>query len=156
VPYGHQLNFTFDGLAESTAAVERLRSFAARMSGAFPAGRDEELAAVTSKSLADYDAALANDLNTAKARAAVFDMVRAGNVAADHGSLRAENAAEILAVLQRFDGVFAVLEDRDTEITRSALEWAEASGRLDEAKPELIAMLSLSDAAIDALIAKRK
>jgi cysteinyl-tRNA synthetase len=58
-------------------------------------------------------------------------------------------------VLHRFDGVFAVLEDRDTEITRSALEWAEASGRLDEAKPELIAMLSLSDAAIDALIAER-
>ena len=155
VPYGHQLNFTFDGLAESTAAVERLRSFAARMSGALPAGRDEELAAITAKSLAEYDAALANDLNTAKARAAIFDMVRAGNIAADHGSLRAENATEILAVLRRFDGVFAVLEDRDTEITRSALEWAEASGRLDEASPELIAMLSLSDAAIDALVAER-
>jgi cysteinyl-tRNA synthetase len=155
VPYGHQLNFTFDGLAESTAAVERLRSFAARISGSLPAGRDEELAAVTARSLAEYDAALANDLNTAKARAAIFDMVRAGNVAADHGTLRAENAEEILAVLHRFDGVFAVLEDRDTEITRSALEWAEASGRLDEASPELIAMLSLSDAAIDALVAER-
>src|ERR1700759_4673986 len=31
VPYRHQLNFTFDGLAAETAAVERLRTFHARI-----------------------------------------------------------------------------------------------------------------------------
>ncbi len=31
VPYRHQLNFTFDGLRESTHAIERLRTFAQRM-----------------------------------------------------------------------------------------------------------------------------
>ena len=156
VPYRHQLNFTFDGLTESTHAVERLRTFTARMrAGGFAAGLDEELAAATAKALAGYDAALSHDLNTAEARAAIFDLVRAGNSAADAGTLKAENAAEILRVLERFDGVFAVLEDRDAEITRAALEWAEREGRIGEASAELVATLSLSDAAIDALVAER-
>ena len=155
VPYRHQLNFTFDGLAESTSAVERLRTFAGRMRGVFPAGLDEELAAATAKALSGYDAALSNDLNTAEARAAIFDLVRAGNIAADAGTLRAENATQILEVLARFDGVFAVLEDRDAEITRAALDWAEKAGRMGEASAELVATLSLTDAAIDALVAER-
>ncbi len=155
VPYRHQLNFTFDGLTESTNAVDRLRTFAARVRGAFPPGLNEELATVTAHALAEYDAALANDLNTAEARAAIFDLVRAGNVAADAGTLRADNATGILAVLTRFDAVFAVLVDRDAEITRAALEWAEREGRIDEASPELVAMLSFTDAAIDALVAER-
>ena len=155
VPYRHQLNFTFDGLAESTSAVERLRTFAARMRGAFIGGSNPALAAATAKALTAYDASLANDLNTAEARAAIFDLVRAGNVAADAGTLFAENAADILAVLAHFDEVFAVLEDRDAEITRFALAWAERLGRLNEASPELLATLSLSDEAIDALVAER-
>jgi cysteinyl-tRNA synthetase len=155
VPYRHQLNFTFDGLTESTNAIERLRTFAARMAATFPEGRDEDLAAATAKALAAYDHALANDLNTAEARAAIFDLVRAGNTAADHGLLRSENASEIRAVLARFDQVFAVLEDRDAAITRAALEWAERAGCLDLASPELLNSLALSDAQIDALVAER-
>ena len=155
VPYRHQLNFTFDGLTESTHAVDRLRTFAARVAGTFPAGRNEDLAAATAKALAEYDRALANDLNTAEARAAIFDLVRAGNTHADLGTLHAENATEILAVLRRFDQVFAVLEDRDAGITRAALEWAEQVGRLDEASPELRNSLALTDAQIDQLVQER-
>ena len=155
VPYRHQLNFTFDGLAESTSAVDRLRTFAGRMRGMFPAGLNEELAAATATALAGYDSALSNDLNTAEARAAIFDLVRAGNVAADAGLLRADNATQILEVLARFDGVFAVLEDRDDEISRVALEWAKKAGRIDEASAELVATMSLTDAAIDVLVAER-
>ncbi|QHN02292.1 cysteine--tRNA ligase [Granulicella sp. WH15] len=156
VPYRHQLNFTFDGLLESTNAVDRLRTFTQRMrQGGFGEGLNAELEAVTAQALAKYDAALNNDLNTAEARAAIFDLVRAANSAADTGSLKAENATQILRVLERFDGVFAVLEDRDAEITRAALEWAEGEGRIDEADPELVERLSLTDAAIDALVAER-
>src|SRR6185437_5358641 len=61
----------------------------------------------------------------------------------------------ILDVLARFDEVFAVLEDRDDQVTRFALEWAEQEQRLNEAAPELIAGFSLTDEAIDKLIAER-
>ena len=39
VPYRHQLNFTFDGLVDATAAIDRLRTFYDRLvKGSFPAG----------------------------------------------------------------------------------------------------------------------
>ena len=82
-------------------------------------------------------------------------MVRAANSAADAGTLGQENADEILRVLTMFDGVFAVLVDRDAELTRAALAWAEAEGRIGEASPELVAQMGLSDEAIDALVEER-
>jgi cysteinyl-tRNA synthetase len=156
VPYRNQMNFTFESLTESTNAIDRLRTFHQRMlKGGFPEGLNPEVAAATAAASAGYTAALSNDLNTAEARAAIFDLVRAANSAADHGTLRAGNVAEILKVLDLFDGVFAVLEDKDAAITRAALAWAEAEGRLNEADPSLVATLALSDADIDALVAER-
>jgi len=156
VPYRKQMNFTFDSLTESTNAIEKLRNFHQRMlKGGFAEGLDEGVAAATAKAAEDYTAELANDLNTANARAAIFDLVRAANSAADAGTLRAGNVGEILRVLGLFDGVFAVLNDNDAEITRAALAWAEAEGRLGEASPDLVTNLSLSDAEIDALVAER-
>jgi cysteinyl-tRNA synthetase len=159
VPYRHQMNFTFEGLAGATNAIDRLRTFHARiLRGGFAAGLgsvDEAVRAATAKAATEFTAALANDLNTAEAAAAISEMVRAANSAADAGTLGAENAAEILRVLTTFDGVFAVLVDRDAELTREALKWAEAEGRIDEASPELVAQMGLSDEAIEALVAER-
>jgi cysteinyl-tRNA synthetase len=156
VPYRHQMNFTFEGLAAATNAIDRLRTFHARMlRDGFAAGVDETVRAATAKAAADFAAALANDLNTAEAAAAVSEMVRAANSAADAGALGEENAAEILRVLTVFDEVFAVLLDRDAEHTRAALKWAEAEGRIGEAAPELVAQMGLSDEAIDALVEER-
>ncbi len=156
VPYRKQMNFTFDGLTESTNAVERLRKFHDRIAkGNFAEGLDAEISAATATAEKEYTSSLANDLNTAEARAAIFELVRAANSAADAGTLRSGNVKEILAVLEKFDGVFAVLEDRDEEVTRAALAWAESEGRLDEADPALVATLSLGDAEIDALVAER-
>lgn len=156
VPYRHQMNFTFESLAESTNAIERLRTFHQRMlKGGFADGLDADIAVATAKAEQGYTASLANDLNTAEARAAIFDLVRAANSSADAGTLRAGNAAEILRVLDLFDGVFAVLEDRDAALTRAALAWAEKEGRIGEAAPELLNSLSLGDEEIDALVAER-
>jgi len=157
VPYRHQMNFTFEALAAATNAIERLRTFHQRMlRGGFAAGAvDAAVTAATAKSANEFTAALANDLNTAEAAAAISEMVRTANSAADAGTLGAENAAEILRVLTLFDGVFAVLEDRDAELTRAALAWAEAEGRMKDAAPDLVAQMALSDEAIDALVEER-
>src|SRR5271168_2235018 len=156
VPYGQQLNFTFEGLAAETGAVDRLRTFHKRLQAApTVAGSNNLLSAEAGRATEGFTAALSNDLNTAVARGAIFDLVRAGNAAIDAGTLGAENVPQILAVLSRFDEVFAVLEDRDEEITRAALEWAEREGRLDQATPELLARMSLTDAQIDALVEER-
>ena len=157
VPYGQQLNFTFDGLAAETGAVDRLRTFHQRLQTAPTVPGNQRNARRRSRTRCRRIsvAALSNDLNTAEARAAIFELVRAGNAAIDAGTLGAENVPQILEVLERFDQIFAVLEDRDEEVTRAALEWAEREGRLDQAAPELLAQMSLTDAQIDALVEER-
>jgi cysteinyl-tRNA synthetase len=160
VPYRHQLNFTFDGLVESTSAVERLRTFHQRLlegqaAGKWPQGDNATLQHQARQAADAFTAALAEDLNTAEARAAIFDLVRLANAAADAGSLHSADVPVILATLARFDQIFAVLDDRDEAITRSALQWAEQEGRLDEASADLRASLALSDSEIDALVEER-
>jgi cysteinyl-tRNA synthetase len=156
VPYRQQLNFTFEGLAAETGAVERLRTFYQRIrSAATVPALNVELATETARCGRGFCEALSNDLNTAEARAAIFDLVRAGNAAMDAGTLGAENVPQILEVLGQFDAVFAVLEDRDAEATRFALDWAEREGRLSEVAPELLAQNSLSDEQIQDLVDKR-
>jgi cysteinyl-tRNA synthetase len=157
VPYRHPMNFTLEGLTESASAVERIRTFSQRIrGGSWPPGLNLELEALTAKAQRDFCAALADDLNTSEARAAIFDLVRNGNVAANQGKLYAGNVAAIVEVLRRFDEVFAILEDRDAEIARAALQWAQDEGRSDQAAPELVAAYSLTDEQIDALLAERE
>ena len=156
VPYRHQMNFTFEALNAATNTIDRLRTFHARMlRGGFAATLDEAVRAATAKAATEFTAALANDLNTAEASAAISEMIRTANSAADAGTLGEENAAEILRVLTMFDGIFAVLVDRDAELTRAALAWAEAEGRSAQADEALVARMGLSDAEIDALVAAR-
>jgi len=85
-------------------------------------------------------------------------VLRAVNAAADQNRLTREDAEATLALLAKFDSIFAVLEDRDADLTRKALAWAEAEGRLSDADPEVIAKFgsgAASDAEIDALVNER-
>jgi cysteinyl-tRNA synthetase len=154
VPYRHQLNFTFDGLTEATNAIERLRTLHGRLTqAALPAGESDSMQQAASKAREEYFAALANDLNTADARAPIFDLVRAANTALDKGGFFAGDRDAVLAVLKDFDAVFDVLEDRDGEPTERAVAWAQSEGH--EIAPELLARQGLSDAEIDALVVER-
>jgi cysteinyl-tRNA synthetase len=156
VPYRHQLNFTFDGLIEATNAIDRLRTFKQRLtSGNFAAGRSPALQEAAKKAQAEYIAALSNDLNTAEARAPIFELLRTANTAIDNDQLLGCDRDAILAVLASFDAVFDLMEDRDAEATQRAVEWAEQAGRAADIAPEVLVRQSLNDADIDALVAER-
>ncbi len=160
VPYRKQLNFTFDGLKQAKESVERLRNFRRRLeTEPFPAGESQPITDLARKTEAKMIAALGDDLNTAEALAAIFDMVREANAAADAGQLRQGDAPRLLKTLAWFDGIFAVMEDRDAEKVRTVLDWAKQEGRLQEASEETVEIaksVELSDAKIDALIAERQ
>jgi cysteinyl-tRNA synthetase len=142
VPYRKQLNFTFDGLKQATNSVERLRNFADRLKqGKFPAGKKEGMAARIAKASEEFDAGLSDDLNTARALAAVFDLVREVNIAMDKGEFRQGDVAAVQNFLATFDKVFAVLEGNDAEKLRVLGYGAAESG--------------LSEAEIDKLVAER-
>ena len=142
VPYRKQLNFTFDGLTQATNSVERLRNFTDRLKqGKFPPGKQDGMAARIAKAAQEFDAGLSDDLNTARALAAVFDLVREANIAMDKGEFRQDDVAALQEFLATFDKVFAVLEDNDAA-KLSALGYGSAEG-------------GLSDAEIDSLVAER-
>jgi cysteinyl-tRNA synthetase len=160
VPYRKQLNFTFDGLKQAAQAVERLRNFKLRLETApFPAGSNAHITQMAQATVEKMTAALADDLNTAEALGAMFDMVREANSAADAGKLRQENVAPLLGTLDWFDDVFAVMTDNDAAKVRQVLEWAKQEGRIQEASEatvEVAKSVELSDAKIEKLIAERQ
>jgi cysteinyl-tRNA synthetase len=156
VPYRHQLNFTFDGVIEATNAIDRLRTFHQRIvQGSFAAGENHDLQLAATAAHGQYMESLANDLNTAEARAPIFDLIRTANTAIDQGKFFAGDRDTILSVLAAFDAVFDVITDRDAEPTRRALAWAEYAGRMNEVAPELLQRQGLTDEAVDALVAER-
>jgi len=156
VPYRHQLNFTFDSLIEASAAIDRLRTFHERVvKGTFAAGENEDIQLAVKTARVEYMEALGNDLNTAEARAPIFDLLRVSNTAIDQGKFLAGDREAVLKVLRDFDAVFDVMEDRDAEPTRRAVEWAESAGRQADVAPELLARQGLTDEAIEALVAER-
>src|ERR1700731_771445 len=80
VPYRNQLNFTFDGLKQAAVSVERLRNFQSRLtSEQFPAGATASMAELARETAERMRAGMNDDLNTAQAQAAIFDMVRKAN-----------------------------------------------------------------------------
>ena len=90
---------------------------------------------------------------SAQALAAIFDMVREVNAAADDGKLLRDDVAELQRALQQFDEIFAVLKDDDADKAKQVLEWARAEGKLGESTS---AEPLLTDAQVDALIEQRQ
>jgi len=156
VPYRNQLNFTFDGLTQAAASVERLRNFRLRLSGKFEPGSNLALTTLAQQTSNRLREALDDDLNTAQAQAAIFDMVRAANAAIDTNELKQDDVEPLRVVLERFDEIFSVLADDDALNMQKTLDWARAEGREKDISPELreiVRSIALSDQQIEQKIA---
>ncbi|MGB8010319.1 MAG: cysteine--tRNA ligase [Terriglobales bacterium] len=139
VPYRNQLNFTFDGLKSAASSVEKLRNFRFRLTSTqFPAGATEPMAQLAAETTAKIKSALDDDLNTAEAQAAMFDMLRKANTALDASELRQDDVKPLLCALEKFDEIFGVLKDDDQPKMKAILDWAKAEGREKEISPELL------------------
>jgi cysteinyl-tRNA synthetase len=119
VPYRRQLNFTEEGLLQARNSTERLRNFVTRLKAEqFPAGSSPEIEKQIATAENDFDAGLSDDINTAMALAAVFDLVREANTAMDRGAFLQQNAPRAIAAMEKFDSVLALLVDDDEEKLR--------------------------------------
>jgi len=158
VPYRHQLNFTFDGLKQMASNVDKLRNFKLRLTtGQFPAGNSDF--ALARETVGHMTSALNDDLNTAQALAAIFDMVRKANVLIDGGQIRKDDVAPFLAALDKFDEIFAVLRDDDPPKMKAILEWARTEGREKNVSQELLDATGaggLSDTDVEKKVAEMK
>jgi len=105
--------------------------------------------------MAGIDSGMNEDLNTAQARAAIFDMVRDANAAADMETVRKNDIPHLLEALKKFDAIFDVLNDTDGEKIKAIVDWAKAEGK--EISPETLELAksaALSDAQIEELVAR--
>src|SRR5271170_1923104 len=138
VPYRNQLNFTFDGLKQAAVSVERLRNFQSRLTtGNFPSGANPEMQALATETINRMRAALDDDLNTAQAQAAIFEIVRSANSTLDAGGMKKGDDEPLLAALEKFDEIFAVLKDDDGPKMKQVFDWALAEGREKDITGEL-------------------
>jgi cysteinyl-tRNA synthetase len=111
------------------------------------------MAALAKSTRAKIRSALEDDMNTAQALAAVFDMVREANAAGDNNKLLHDDVPALQEALDDFDEIFSVLKDDDTEKIKHVLQWARTEGKLADAA---IAEPTLSDAEVEALIEQRQ
>ena len=75
----------------------------------------------------------------------------------DGGQIKKDDVAPLLAALERFDEIFAVLRDDDAPKMKTILEWAKAEGREKDVSQELLDSVGtqgVSDAEIEKKIAE--
>jgi cysteinyl-tRNA synthetase len=102
-------------------------------------------------------ASLDDDLNTAQAQAAIFDMVRSANAALDAGAVNQDDIPPLLAALGKFDEIFAVIHDDDAPKMKQVFDWAKTEDREKDISPELrdaVQSNRLSDADIEKKISE--
>jgi cysteinyl-tRNA synthetase len=110
VRYRKQLNFTFDGLAEAKAALERIKEFVFRLTSAtLRPGSNAEFAPSIVRAREQFEASLDDDLNTSAALAALFVLIGETNVALASGAVQEADRAEILKWLKEVDERLAIM-----------------------------------------------
>lgn len=149
--YRQALNFSFRACDDARAALQRLDALRARLEEAarLPGGVSGPAQAAAAEALEAFRAALEDDLNVSAALAALFDLVRDINRLLDAGAVAGPGATALLATLDRFDAVLAVLSPDDAEGTpqdilalaaeRQAARQARDFARADRIRDQLAA-----------------
>ncbi|MCE5215502.1 cysteine--tRNA ligase [bacterium] len=145
--YRKQLNFTLEGLEQSKAALDRIYTFADRLRKmSLQPGATEPVKQILESSLAEFEAAMNDDLNVPGALGATFEMIKQLNPLAEGAELGEEDRDAILAALQRMDTVLGVLKpvfeteagDDDAEIDALVAERTEARKQRNFARADEI------------------
>ena len=136
--YRRKLNFTFRALEDATKTVERLEELMRRLEEYSPRREEPtELSRFTSEAKERFAAAMGDDLDTPRALAVVFRVLREANRALGSGSASAADVAELRSFFSDFNSVFGVVrevqEELPEELMRMIREREEARKRRDYA-----------------------
>ena len=110
VHYRKQLNFTFDGLRQAQASIQRLQDFVLRAKEkASPEEPSPAFAAEVQTAREKFKEAMDDDLNTSAALAVIFDFVRATYQKESQNDVSGGDARAALGFIQEVDGVLNIL-----------------------------------------------
>jgi len=130
--YRKQLNFTWASLGQAEEALRRLTDFLARLNSVTAGGAHAEVTARVAQARAEFSDAMQDDLNTAAALGAMFELVRSLNSAIDAGQLGAGDVAGIRDAFAGFDRVLGVLSLRQAEDDRPPVPVAEIEQLIED------------------------
>jgi cysteinyl-tRNA synthetase len=125
--YRNEMNFTFDGVTDASAAIRRVLDFEERLrntrtDAAAPASR---LPAAAESALRGFEEGLDDDLNVPAALAALFTFVREANAALDtQSAFLPADVSGASAALARMDDVLGVFALARTELASAKPELA--------------------------------
>jgi cysteinyl-tRNA synthetase len=128
--YRNELNFTFEGLDDARAALQRLLDFERRLHDT-PVGAEVEAAGradIAANARAAFESAMDEDLNTPNALGALFRFIREANAALDRSrTVRPAEREAALATLTSIDNVLGIiaLARRDTGVDDDLAAWAD-------------------------------
>jgi cysteinyl-tRNA synthetase len=118
--YRKPLNFTFAGLEQGKASLDRVRSLVQRLGEVEREGPAGPATALVATARAEFDEAISDDLNTPEALAAVHGLVNGANSLLSDSALTREGADAVRAELVAMDSVFGVLLPVDEDRLSSA------------------------------------
>jgi len=136
--YRKELNFSFDGLDTARTSIQRVLDFERRLRETATAADApvSQLPAISAAALADFEAALDDDLNTPNALAVLFNFIRESNAELDRD--------------------VAVPPDATTAARDTLARMDEVLGFVEIARAEQAAMPDDFVARIDDLVARRQ
>jgi cysteinyl-tRNA synthetase len=130
--YRKQLNFTWASLSEKEASLGRLTDFLSRVERVTSPGTHPEVSARVGEATQAFADAMQDDLNTAAAIGAMFELVRSLNAAIDAGQLGRGDVPGVRAAFEAFDRVLGILSLRRAEDEQPPIPVADIDRLLDE------------------------
>ncbi len=152
VPYRQRLNFTFDGLHVAEQAIDRITNTIRRLDNTPISDGADDLLEGVAEFQRDFRDSLADDLNTARALAALHNLLRRVNTTLDDGGISETARAALDEAFREADSVLAIFPKTDVgadggddaEIDalieeRTAARASKDFARADEIRDELAA-----------------
>jgi cysteinyl-tRNA synthetase len=130
--YRKQLNFTWASLGQAEEALRRLTDFLARLRTITGSGHHPAMAVRVGEARAAFSEAMQDDLNTAAALGAIFELVRAINSSIDAGEIGTGDVPAITEAFDEFDRVLGVLNLRQAEDDRPPVPVAEIEQLIED------------------------
>ncbi len=129
--YRKQLNFTWVGMQQAEEALRRITDCLDRLDTVRNGAEHPEIVRAAATARAAFDEAMSDDLNTAAALAAMFDLVRTVNTAVDQKQIGQPDVRTVRHAFTHFDKVLGVLSLRQAEDSQPPIPEEEIAAAID-------------------------
>jgi len=114
--YRKMLNFTFEGLRQAEASLQRIKDFIYELEHRkFHKEENKDIPKLIEKTRNTFIQGLGNDLNISVSLTALFEMIKKANIFMAKDKLGPMNAKELISLIYSFDQVLALLPPKEKD-----------------------------------------